>query len=104
MQLFLWFSNTVIKVDVNPKAVMLGCKGSSGSNSILELAKEAVEQDLLGIMVWYASVPNGLQYAVSWDASLVEDSQQGYIDALQYLQNHWKYLFNKNRQIASFIS
>ena len=66
---------------------MLGCKGSVGSNSILELAKEAVEQDLLGIMVWYASVPNGLQYAVSWDASLVEDSQQGYIDALQYLQN-----------------
>ena len=77
-----------IKVDVNAKAVMLGCKGSSDSKTIMELAEEAVKQDLLGIMVWYASVPNGLKYAVSWDASLVEDSQNGYVEALQYLTNH----------------
>ena len=77
-----------IKVDVNAKAVMLGCKGSSDSKTIVELAEEAVKQDLLGIMVWYASVPNGLKYAVSWDASLVEDSQNGYVEALEYLTNH----------------
>ena len=54
----------------------------------MKLAEEAVKQDLLGIMVWYASVVNGLQYAVSWDTSLVEDSQNGYKQALQYFQNH----------------
>jgi len=77
-----------IKVNVNSKAVMLGSKGSTGSGSIMKLAEEAVKQDLLGIMVWYASVVNGLQYAVSWDTSLVEDSQNGYKQALQYFQNH----------------
>ena len=66
---------------------ILGSKGSTSSNTIMKLAEEAVAQDLLGIMVWYASVVNGLQYAVSWDASLVEDSQDGYIQALQYFEN-----------------
>ena len=77
-----------IRVDVNPKAVMLGCKGSSSSGTIMKLAEESVRQDLLGVMVWYASVPNGLKYAVSWDASLVENSQEGYVEALNYLKNN----------------
>lgn len=76
-----------IKVDVNPKAVMLGCKGSSGSKVIMELAQEAVKQDLLGMMVWYASVINGFQYAGSWDASTDENSQNGYIEALKYFNS-----------------
>jgi len=75
-----------IKVNVNSKAVMLGSKGSTSSSTIMKLAEEAVSQDLLGIMVWYASVVNGLQYAVSWDASTVEDSQNGYIEALKYFE------------------
>jgi hypothetical protein len=50
------------------------------------LAEEAVSQDLLGIMVWYASVIGGPQYAVSWDASIVEDSQNGYIKALKIFE------------------
>ena len=45
-----------------------------------------MSQDLLGIMVWYASVIGGPQYAVSWDASIVEDSQNGYIKALKIFE------------------
>jgi len=77
-----------INVNVNSKAVMVGCKGSASAATIQKLAEESVKQDLLGIMVWYASVQNGLQYTISWDASLVENSQQGYIDALQYFNQH----------------
>ena len=76
-----------IKVNVNSKAVMLGCKGSSLSSDIMKLAEEAVKQDLLGVMVWYASVIGGLQYEVSWDASLVENSQDGYINAMKYFNS-----------------
>lgn len=76
-----------IQVNVNPKAVMLGCKGSSSAETILKLAEESVKQDLLGIMVWYASVVNGLQYGISWDASMVDNSQSGYIQALEYFNN-----------------
>ena len=62
--------------------------GVNGDETVEKwMAEEAVAQDLLGIMVWYASVVNGLQYAVSWDASIVEDSQEGYIQALQYFEN-----------------
>ena len=53
----------------------------------MKLAEAAVAQDLLGIMVWYASVVDGLQYELSWDASLVEDSINGYKQALQYFQS-----------------
>merc|ERR1712029_179630 len=55
------WSGFPIKVNVNSKAVMLGCKGSSSSATILKLAEESVKQDLLGVMVWYASVKNGFQ-------------------------------------------
>ena len=34
----------------------------------------------------YASVQNGLQYGISWDASMDENSMQGYIDALKYFK------------------
>lgn len=76
-----------IKVNVNSKAVMLGCKGSASADTIMKLAQEAVSQDLLGIMVWYASVVNGLQYEASWDASGVANSESGYVQALQYFNS-----------------
>ena len=74
------------------------------------MAEESVKQDLLGIMVWYvkqksailikftywwhpivyncryASVQNGLQYEGDGDASMDENSMQGYIDALKYFK------------------
>ena len=74
-----------ITCDVPYEAIMLGCKGSSPRAPIIEMANEVVRQDLLGIMVWFASVQNGLQYEVSWDASEVEESQQAYIEARQIM-------------------
>jgi hypothetical protein len=48
---------------------------------IKQLADEAMAKDYLGIMVWYASVVDGLQYHETWDTSEKEESQQAFIDA-----------------------
>ena len=40
-------------MNVNSKAVLLGCKGIASPATISKLAEESVKQDLLGIMVWY---------------------------------------------------
>ena len=64
---------------------MLGAKGASSSSAITSLAKAAVDQDLLGIMVWYASVRNGFDYTPVWDASTHEDSIAGYLNARSIL-------------------
>ena len=42
-----------------------------------------MKNDYLGIMVWYASVKGGLQYAVSWDASESEATIEAYIEVGQ---------------------
>ena len=65
--------------------ILLGCKGTSNPGDIDTLASEALQQDLLGIMVWYASVQNGFQYEVSWDASMSEASQSAYVAAMDKL-------------------
>merc|ERR1712212_692587 len=65
--------------------ILLGAKGASSSSSITSLAKAAVDQDLLGIMVWYASVRNGFDYTPVWDASTHEDSISGYLNARSIL-------------------
>ena len=70
-----------ISVDVPYEAILLGCKGSSPNDPIIQMANEVVSQDLLGIMVWFSSVKNGLVYEDSWDASQSEDSQSSYIQA-----------------------
>ena len=70
-----------ITVDVPYEAISLGCKGITSDGPIMEMANEVVRQDLLGIMVWYASVKNGPVYDASWDASQSEDSQASYIQA-----------------------
>jgi len=77
-----------IQVNVATDAILLGCKGSSSSASIKTMAQEAVQQNLLGIMVWYVSVQEGLQYEESYDGSISPDSQQGYINALEYMKTH----------------
>ena len=51
----------------------------------MKLARESISQDLLGIMVWYCSLQDGLQYEASWDCSGSEDSSQGYVEAMKYL-------------------
>jgi len=77
-----------IKVDVPKSKILLGCKGSSSSSSITKLAGEAVKQDLLGVMVWYCSIRNGLKYAETWDCSGREDSMAGYVAAMDIYKNH----------------
>lgn len=74
-----------IKVRVPSEAILLGAKGSASSSALTTLANASIKDDLLGIMVWYASVKNGFHYAVSWDASIVEDSIAGYKAARKIL-------------------
>lgn len=73
-----------IKVDVPRPQILLGCKGSSSSGTISTLAHESVGQDLLGVMVWFCSVQNGLVYGSGWDCSDSEDSKAGYVAAMKY--------------------
>lgn len=71
-----------IKVNAPKNTILLGAKGASSSRTIVQLAKQAVKDDILGIMVWYASVKNGFDYAPFWDASTKEDSIEGYRQAM----------------------
>ena len=74
-----------ITVDVPYNSIMVGSKGIASAEDVQTLADETQRQGLLGIMVWYSSVVNGLQYDLSWDTSEDEDSQQAYIDACEQL-------------------
>eukprot|EP00095_Tigriopus_kingsejongensis_P000832 snap_masked-scaffold63_size435493-processed-gene-3.3 protein:Tk00832 transcript:snap_masked-scaffold63_size435493-processed-gene-3.3-mRNA-1 annotation:"GA22559" len=74
-----------IRVNVPRPKIMVGCKGSANQGTISTLATESVNQNLLGIMVWYVSVKNGFQYDESWDASFQDESKQAYIDAMALL-------------------
>merc|ERR1712066_219071 len=74
-----------ITVDVPTTEILVGCKGSARSSDIMTLATESIKQDLLGVMVWYCSVQEGLQYEKSWDCSGSEDSANAYVEALKYL-------------------
>jgi len=77
-----------IKVNAPKSAILLGAKGSSSSSTIMKLARAAVDDDLLGIMVWYASVKNGFDYAPFWDASTKADSISGYKQAMKLFNKH----------------
>jgi len=77
-----------IHVDVPRPQILLGCKGSSGRSTIATLASESIKQDLLGVMVWFCSVRNGLVYSSGWDCSDSEESMAAYTEAMEYLNNH----------------
>merc|ERR1712168_1570846 len=77
-----------IEVDVTKSQILLGSKGSAGSGTINTLAQETVNQGLLGIMVWFCSVRDGLVYGSGWDCSDSSDSQEGYVQALAYFNQH----------------
>jgi len=70
-------------------AILLGAKGVTSSSAITQLAQASVKDDLLGIMVWYASVKNGFQYkqAEQWDATISDDSIKGYQSAMQIFKD-----------------
>jgi len=76
-----------VKVRAPSNTILLGAKGASRSSDIVKLANAAVSQDLLGIMVWYASVKNGFKYSQTWDASDSEDAISGYKQAMQILND-----------------
>ena len=62
----------------------MGTKGKTNVDTIKKLVKEAIRKDYLGVMVWYASVRDGLQYAKgSWDASVSTAVQEAYIDGME---------------------
>jgi len=84
-----------IKVNAPTSTILLGAKGSSSSADINKLANAAVDDDILGIMVWYASVKNGFDYSPFWDASTKNDSIEGYKAAMK--------LFNKAMSTAKTV-
>jgi len=65
--------------------IILGAKGQAGDSTINALVDSVIKHDYLGIMVWYVSVPNGLQYAVSWDGS-DQNYQQSFVNAMEKLK------------------
>jgi len=71
-----------ITVNVPRTSILVGSKGSASAEDINTLAEGVMEQDLLGIMVWYCSVQNGFQYEVDWDCSGSEESQEAFSMAL----------------------
>merc|ERR1712168_1698509 len=77
-----------IDVNVPSKAVLLGCRGAELSNEIMTMANEAVKQDLLGIMVWYASVKNGFKYGAAFDASQSPESLTAYKQAMDLFDKY----------------
>ena len=76
------------QVDVPTTQILVGSKGSSSSGDIMKLARESISQDLLGIMVWYCSLQDGLQYETSWDCSGSEESSRAYVEAMKYLNEN----------------
>jgi len=77
-----------IKVDVPKPQILLGSKGSSSASTINSLAQACVKDDLLGIMVWYCSVVNGLKYQASWDCTGVIGSEEGYVAAMELFRQN----------------
>ena len=77
-----------IKVNAPSNTILLGAKGSTSAGNINKLVDESVKNDYLGVMVWYASVKNGLQYGGgSWDASTSPSTQEAYINGMKRFQN-----------------
>jgi len=74
------WSGFAIKNDVPKNCILLGAKGATGGSTIRQLADATMKNDYLGIMVWYASVKNGLQYSESWDASQSPGTIEAYIE------------------------
>ena len=60
------FSN--YQVNVNSKAVLVGCRGIASPATISKLAEESVKQDLLGIMVWYVNKDYRFLFIYLWHA------------------------------------
>jgi len=69
--------------------ILLGAKGQAGEATMDALVDAVIANDYLGIMVWYVSIPGGLQYAVSWDGSDA-NYQQSFVKAMNRLKPYNK--------------
>jgi hypothetical protein len=76
----VWSLGFPIKVRTPKDTILLGAKGASSPATFEELSNAVLREDYRGIMVWYASVKNGLQYGASWDASEDKAAQEAYIN------------------------
>ena len=64
--------------------ILLGTKGKTSASTINTLVSKAISKNYLGVMVWYASVVNGLQYAGgTWDASTSKSAQEAYVNGMK---------------------
>ena len=73
-----------IKINAPNSTILLGAKGSTSAGTINTLVAESLANDYLGVMVWYASVVDGLQYGGgSWDASTAPATQEAYINGMK---------------------
>jgi hypothetical protein len=75
-----------IKVPVPNDSVLLGAKGSSSPAIFEALVNTTLSENYRGIMVWYSSVKNGLQYAPSWDASENKKAQEAFVNVMNILR------------------
>ena len=77
-----------IKINAPNSTILLGAKGSTSAGTINTLVAESLANDYLGVMVWYASVVDGLQYGGgSWDASTAPATQEAYINGIKRFQD-----------------
>ena len=76
-----------ISVDVPTRSILVGSRGSNSAENIEYMAMECLSRDLQGIMVWYASVRNGLQYEPDWDATNQTASEQAYVAARELFES-----------------
>ena len=77
-----------IKINAPNSTILLGAKGSTSAGTINTLVAESLANDYLGVMVWYASVVDGLQYGGgSWDASTAPATQEAYINGMKRFKN-----------------
>ena len=74
-----------MKCSAPSNTILLGAKGQAGQATISKLMDEVIDKDYLGIMVWYVSVPNGLQYGVTWDGS-DPNFQQSFVKAMDRIR------------------
>lgn len=79
-----------IKVNAPSNTILLGAKGSTSPSAINTLVDESIKNNYLGVMVWYASVVDGLQYSKgTWDASTEtsKPTQDAYMNGMKRFRN-----------------
>jgi len=77
-----------IQVNVPRSSIIVGCKGSAREESISTLAEEILNQDLLGMMVWFCSVQNGFAYQADWDCGSSDESQMAFVAAMEMFREN----------------